>query len=91
MLSINDYMGILRYYLGCITLIVVFGAPAMPADVYWLDRFGNISWNEERGRLSSFAQQILNSEEGVGYIFINAGKYLAKVRQKLVEFEQRIF
>ena len=72
-------MNILRYYLVSFTLIALLATSAMPADVYWLDRFGKISWNEERARLSSFAHQILSSEEGIGYMFINAGQVSCRI------------
>lgn len=47
-------------------------------DVFWLDRYGNISWEDEKARLDNFAIHILEEPDYVGYIFVNAGRRACK-------------
>jgi hypothetical protein len=68
----------------CLCLILVSNhAPyarsaTAPVDVFWLDRYGNISWEQEKQRLDNFAIHILNNSDYVGYIFVNVGRRACK-------------
>jgi hypothetical protein len=42
-------------------------------DVFWIDRYGNISWEDEKPRLDNFAIQLMNEPNQVGYIIVNVG------------------
>lgn len=41
--------------------------------MFWIDRYGEISWNDEKARLDNFAIQLMNEPNRVGYIFVNVG------------------
>jgi hypothetical protein len=47
------------------------GATAL--DVFWIDRYGDISWEDEKARLDNFAIQLLNEPNQIGYIIVNVG------------------
>jgi hypothetical protein len=64
-------------------LLLFFGASPVKSlepisDVFWLDRYGNISWEHEKARLDNFAIHILKNSDYVGYIFVNAGRRACK-------------
>lgn len=42
-------------------------------DVFWIDRYGNISWEDEKARLDNFAIQLMNEPNQAGYIIVNVG------------------
>jgi len=42
-------------------------------DVFWIDRYGEISWNDEKARLDNFAIQLINEPNQVGYVIVNVG------------------
>lgn len=42
-----------------------------PVDVFWIDRYGDISWADEKARLDNFAIQLLNEPNQIGYIIVN--------------------
>ena len=42
-------------------------------DVFWIDRYGYISWEDEKARLDNFAIQLMNEPNQVGYIIVNVG------------------
>lgn len=58
-------------------LLLVFGFAATEAtstvDVFWIDRYGYISWEDEKARLDNFAIQLMNEPNQVGYIIVNVG------------------
>src|SRR5215217_862087 len=58
-------------------LLLVFSFSSTKAtstvDVYWIDRYGNISWEDEKARLDNFAIQLLNEPNQKGYIIVNVG------------------
>jgi hypothetical protein len=58
-------------------LLSASGTPSVPAtspvDVFWIDRYGDISWNDEKARLDNFAIQLMNEPNQVGYIIVNVG------------------
>jgi len=43
-------------------------------DVFWLDRYGSISWENERARLDNFSIHLIQNPDFVGYVFVNAGR-----------------
>jgi len=47
-------------------------------DVFWIDRYGNISWEDEKARLDNFAIQLMNDPNQVGYIIVNVGRVSCK-------------
>src|SRR4030095_3584721 len=38
------------------------------------DRYGRISWENEKARLDNFAIQLMNEPEAIGYFLVNVGK-----------------
>jgi len=61
-------------------LIVVLSTPvviptaASAPDVFWLDRYGRLQWEDEMARLDNFAIHILNDPNLMGYIDVEVGK-----------------
>lgn len=47
-------------------------------DVFWLDRYGKIPWEDEKARLDNFSFHLLENPGLVGYIFVNAGRRACK-------------
>ena len=43
-------------------------------DVYWIEKYGRISWDYERAHLDNFAIQIQNEPDNIGYVYIYAGQ-----------------
>jgi hypothetical protein len=43
-------------------------------DVFWLDKYGNIPWEDEKARLDNFAIQLMNDPNLVGYYYVIVGK-----------------
>ena len=43
-------------------------------DVFWLDKYGNISWEDEKARLDNFAIQLMNDPNLIGYYYVTVGK-----------------
>ena len=43
-------------------------------DVFWIDRYGNISWEDEKARLDNFAIQLSHDPNQIAYIIVNAGR-----------------
>jgi hypothetical protein len=54
-------------------------ASAMPdtttPDVFWLDSYGDIRWEDEKARLDNFVIQLFNEPKYTGYIYIQVGRY----------------
>jgi hypothetical protein len=66
-----------------LALLLLFGlSPARalePApDVFWLDRYGYISWEDEKARLDNFAIQLMNDPDQIGYMYVQVGKVSCK-------------
>ena len=47
-------------------------------DVFWLDRYGHISWENEKARLDNFAIQLMNQPNTIGYLYVRAGSVSCK-------------
>jgi len=47
----------------------VSSAPVL--DVFWIDRYRNISWEDEKARLDNFSIHLLEDPNFVGYIIVN--------------------
>ena len=65
----------------CLTLTLPIPSVAHAgsfADVFWLDRYGKISWEDEKARLDNFSFHLLENPDFVGYIFVNAGQRSCK-------------
>ena len=62
---------------SALLFLLVFSFSSIKAtsaiDVFWIDRYGNISWEDEKARLDNFAIQLLNEPNQVGYIIVNVG------------------
>lgn len=43
-------------------------------DVFWLDEYGNIAWEDEKVRLDNFAIQLMNDPNLIGYYYVRVGK-----------------
>src|SRR5687768_15744126 len=43
-------------------------------DVFWLDKYGNILWEDEKARLDNFAIQLMNDPNLIGYLYVQAGR-----------------
>ncbi len=69
-------------FLSCLFLLpfnVVIGKGVFVPDVFWLDRFGRISWEDEKARLDNFAIQLNNQPEMIGYVYVQvASRFLAR-------------
>ncbi len=50
----------------------VSSAPVL--DVFWIDRYRNISWEDEKARLDNFSIHLLEDPNFVDYIIVNAGQ-----------------
>ena len=48
--------------------------PNHEPDVFWLDKYGNISWDDEKARLDNFAIELMHDPNVIGYYYVNAGK-----------------
>jgi hypothetical protein len=46
---------------------------ALSPDVFWLDSYGALRWEDEKARLDNFAIQLTEEKEFIGYIYIYAG------------------
>ena len=46
---------------------------APPPDVFWLDKYGNIAWDDEKARLDNFAIQLMNEPNQIGYLYVQVG------------------
>jgi hypothetical protein len=68
----------IQKFVCCLSLILIFAVTSALADVFWIDRYGNISWEEEKARLDNFAIQILQDPDYIGYIYVNAGREACK-------------
>jgi hypothetical protein len=65
----------LQKFVCYLSLILIFAVTSSAlADVFWIDRYGNISWQEERASLDNFAFHILHDPDSIGYIYVNAGQ-----------------
>ena len=51
----------------------VYEAAPFPPDVFWLDRYGALRWEDEKARLDNFAIQLLQQPGYIGYIYIWVG------------------
>jgi hypothetical protein len=47
-------------------------------DVFWLDRYRHISWENEKARLDNFAIQLMKHPETMGYLYVQAGRVSCK-------------
>jgi hypothetical protein len=66
-----------------LVFLMLFGlSPAKtlePAsDIFWIDRYGNISWEDEKARLDNFAIQLMNDPNQIGYMYVQAGRVSCK-------------
>ena len=43
-------------------------------DVFWLSKYGNISWEDEKAHLDNFAIQLMNEPNLIGYYYVMVGK-----------------
>lgn len=59
-----------------LSLLVTQAKPATPApDVFWLDKYGDIRWEDEKSRLDNFVIQLFNLPNYTGYIYIQVGRH----------------
>jgi hypothetical protein len=47
---------------------------ALAPDVFWLDRYGDISWEDEKIRLDNLAAHLTVEPKFYGYIVVQAGR-----------------
>lgn len=43
-------------------------------DVFWLDKYGNIAWKDEKARLDNFAIQLMHDQNQIGYFYVRSGR-----------------
>ena len=56
--------------------LIAEARPATPApDVFWLDKYGDIRWEDEKARLDNFVIQLFNEPKFTGYIYIQVGPH----------------
>jgi hypothetical protein len=53
----------------------VRSASAFSPDVFWLDEYGALRWEDEKARLDNLAIQLLQQPGYIGYIYIWAGDH----------------
>lgn len=46
---------------------------ALSPDVFWLDSYGPIRWEDEKARLDNFAIHLLEKKDLIGYIYVWEG------------------
>src|ERR1044071_2282262 len=63
-------------------LLIVLFSPSVPPpvaatapDVFWLDKYGHLRWQDETARLDNFAIALLNDANYTGYIYIQVGQH----------------
>ena len=62
--------------LAALFLLPVVNSPASnaaPPDVFWLDKYGNIAWEDEKARLDNFAIQLMQEPNTIGYLYVQVG------------------
>jgi hypothetical protein len=42
-------------------------------DVFWLDKYGNIAWEDEKAHLDNFAIQLMKDPNLIGYYYVMVG------------------
>jgi len=47
---------------------------ARTPDVFWLDKYGNIAWEDEKARLDNFAIQLMHDPNDIGYFYVQVGR-----------------
>lgn len=47
---------------------------ALVPDVFWLDKYGNLLWEDEKARLDNFAAHLMQEPKFYGYILVQAGR-----------------
>ena len=57
-----------------LTFNAVPGRALFNPDISWLDRYGSISWNDEKIRLDNFAIQLSNQPEAIGYVYVQVAQ-----------------
>lgn len=72
-------MSLLRRVCLLFLILYVISAPCVRAlalvpDVFWLDRYGDISWEYEKARLDNFAAHLELEPNFYGYIVIQMGR-----------------
>jgi len=63
-------IGFFFYFAGAVQ---THGSPALPLDVFWLDEYGALRWEDEKARLDNFAITLIQQPNFIGYIYIWAG------------------
>lgn len=51
---------------------------AAPPDEFWLDRYGDIRWEDEKARLDNFSIQLMLEPNVIGYLYVRAGRVSCK-------------
>jgi hypothetical protein len=70
-----------RFIQTALLLTFLFLTPlnaASTADVFWLDKYGYIAWEDEQVRLDNFAIQLINDPNEIGYLYVRAGRSSCK-------------
>ena len=72
-------MSLLRRDCLLILILLVIAIPcvktfALAPDVFWLDRYGDISWEDEKIRLDNLAAHLTVEPKFYGYIVVQAGR-----------------
>lgn len=69
-------------------------ASSPKADVFWIDKYGKISWISEKARADNLAIQLLRHPDQIGYIDVRVGQiscagealaHALKLRRYLIE------
>ena len=47
-------------------------------DEFWLDKYGYISWSDEKARLDNFTIQLMNDPNMIGYLYVQVGPVSCK-------------
>ena len=58
----------------CAGALMAVPIPSLP-DVFWLDEYGALRWEDEKVRLDNFAIALLQQPKFIGYIYIWVGDH----------------
>jgi hypothetical protein len=68
-------MRTLALLIAFLSTSLVVPIEANTPDVFWLDKYGQLRWEDETARLDNFAIQLLNDPNYTGYIYIQVGHH----------------
>ena len=68
-----NFTRLLLAFVFLLSGVLVSNVRASVPDVFWIDRYGHIAWEDEKARIDNFTIQLTHDPNYVGYIYVNAG------------------